>query len=852
MKVLVWESPSKSLEEFLELAQRHVDIDLFEDIEDLVVEVEAQDLVVLDLDFSRKIAEKAVKNIRKSKVPFRLTYLTNVLKPKDIVKHQKSKVGADFYLRSPVDEKLLLNLLRPIIGSALKEDFQEAQHTILSEHRGVESVGEDIEAINGKLDSAFMDALGEVPESGKVLEEILREEEKEQRFPTQPPSAPTVSGVSLELSETDIQLDDAGAELSLSEEDEEPGALGTPELSPSEESADGLELGIGTDPGLELAGNSQESVGIDLATMEESALELGGEDMDLEIAGNSEDSPSLDLDSADSDELSLDMNEGSGFEATEEAALEVNDEVDMEEELSLEEEVSLDLDSQDSILDLGDEPSLNLEQDEVLESEEDSLSLELADDSLAEEVHTSESEELLASEDLGEGMDLELGSDEDLGFDLSGEAGEAAGLEGDEDIEPIASASEEKDELTSISLDLPADLDASMFASGDMEGLEDFSSETELNDDREDILEKDEITSIKLCAEDIMGDELSSESLPHSPELEAQESDDMSDSALEKLAEIEEMMKSDASEDEDLFGLNLGGSESEGLSSAEEMDLAAQLDLDEPDYDPTQEDEATDSLEVSHQPEDDPDSTLVFSAGAEQETKADMNDSNLDENRFAQKTIADQRESLERNDEEFYRLGETIKHLRLDREELLNKISILEDKQEGEKLDFSNLRAELDEKKIELALVNKRRSKQIEDLSYRLELSEEKRLLLEEKCKRLEQENESLRKKSSVDVNRIRGRERELESKLDLLKADTETQLKNRDIRILELKRKIDTLEFDIESIQMKEKKTVDNNYAMEERMERVINTLRRAIGELESEDTPLRDIEKIKNNLDV
>jgi len=68
----------------------------------------------------------------------------------------------------------------------------------------------------------------------------------------------------------------------------------------------------------------------------------------------------------------------------------------------------------------------------------------------------------------------------------------------------------------------------------------------------------------------------------------------------------------------------------------------------------------------------------------------------------------------------------------------------------------------------------------------------------------------------------------------------------------LELKRKIDTLEFDIESIQLKERKTVDNNYAMEERMDRVINTLRRAIGELESEDAPIRNLEALKKNLDV
>ena len=87
---------------------------------------------------------------------------------------------------------------------------------------------------------------------------------------------------------------------------------------------------------------------------------------------------------------------------------------------------------------------------------------------------------------------------------------------------------------------------------------------------------------------------------------------------------------------------------------------------------------------------------------------------------------------------------------------------------------------------------------------------------------------------------------------MELLKADTETQIRNRDLKILELKRKIDTLEFDIESIQMKEQKTVDSNFAMEERMERVINTLRRAIGELENEEAPLRNLEALKKNLDV
>lgn len=46
-----------------------------------------------------------------------------------------------------------------------------------------------------------------------------------------------------------------------------------------------------------------------------------------------------------------------------------------------------------------------------------------------------------------------------------------------------------------------------------------------------------------------------------------------------------------------------------------------------------------------------------------------------------------------------------------------------------------------------------------------------------------------------MDVNQVRKRERELEEKLSLLEEDKESQLRNRDNKILNLKRKIDTLD---------------------------------------------------------
>lgn len=854
MRILVWDSGSENLEEFLRLAQRHVDIELFEDLADLFDAQADGDLLVLDLDVERKLAEKGVQRLRKSGADFCLAYLCNsqsssAMSAKAMVKHQKSKVGGDAYFQFPLDESMLLSLLGPILGEEpgsefykikeeaeglpsdeSKDGFKEESEaetgdgalenikgpsfelisadelepespeaeldsdTIISAHQEVIEEEKDLHEKSLQLDGIFKEALGEVFESERVLQKLEKEEQEEiEKAPAEfQPDFESVPepGPSLELKELENNLEIKNNEESILDlgEDQEQDEE-EPEMSADDDKLDlDLEI-VSEDDGLNLDELSAESE----ENLEAGDLELGALELDSE---GSEELGSLELGDAslDLEEASLDLAEDS-------------------------------LDLEEGSLDLGDDdaPALELGSDEELsldENEEDEENQHGALDLAGE------------GDELGLEHGLELDDTEDAHIEsLDEDADDGAALEFAEDT----GISLDIDDLGSESLDVAAEEEESLDLEGDSFELGDDS--LELGAD-----------SLELGAEDFS---LDSESLPESPDFEESSSpqqDDgaMSAHALEQLAEIDKIMAADATTSQDVSHIDdspLGGGDSDSL--------AAQISSedDEPGYDPTKGHDP-DSTGIMENPLlNDVEELIAKPTSFEQDHSYDAD---YGSSPAAQRTISDQRQVLARNDDEFMRLAETIKQLRGDRQALMDRVSELEEKVRSDKKDFSGVQAELDEKKIELSLLNKRRAKQNEEINYRFELNEEKRLLLEEKNRRLEQENEALRKKANVDVNRIRARERELESKLDLLKADTETQLKNRDLKILELKRKIDTLEFDIESIQLKEKKTVDNKYAMEERMDRVINTLRRAIGELESDELPMRNLDKIKKNLDV
>lgn len=201
---------------------------------------------------------------------------------------------------------------------------------------------------------------------------------------------------------------------------------------------------------------------------------------------------------------------------------------------------------------------------------------------------------------------------------------------------------------------------------------------------------------------------------------------------------------------------------------------------------------------------------------------------------------------------ELERMQATLSNLRSDREELLAKIQTMEEEKLLHNRQTLTMRAELDEKKIELSIVRKKLNEDISELKDRVRLEEERRLILEEKNRILREELDKSAQKTRIDVKKVQLRERELEGKLELLKSDAETQIRNRDLKILELKRKIDAMEFDMESIQTQEKRTVESRFELEDKLEKAIKTLRGAISVLEDETDKGAALEALKKNIDM
>ncbi len=114
------------------------------------------------------------------------------------------------------------------------------------------------------------------------------------------------------------------------------------------------------------------------------------------------------------------------------------------------------------------------------------------------------------------------------------------------------------------------------------------------------------------------------------------------------------------------------------------------------------------------------------------------------------------------------------------------------------------------EKQIEFEVMEK----QLEDLSTQLKERTEKVRTFEAKLKLTHEEISRVKERVKVDIRKIRVREKELESQLEILKKDSSALIQARDEKILELKRKVDLLEFNMELVQeqfQKERQTADD-----------------------------------------
>lgn len=436
-----------------------------------------------------------------------------------------------------------------------------------------------------------------------------------------------------------------------------------------------------------------------------------------------------------------------------------------------------------------------------------------------------------------QGMELDLGSD-DLSLSLDEGYSESENTESsDTDFEM---AEEVIDEGEASSEDFGVDLGDEVSIDSDEQPLENlgdisFPDTPAMNLDDEISLSDDvpEISSLSLSDDVSLGDDAGLDF--GSGDVALDDSNDLSEDAKSKLREIDAIMEATSSQILVNPDFNLSDDDDLMDSSLDKPLVSEDLNLDSLNF-------TNEEAEVVEE-EEKPKRKKKEVKEAREPREASVQD---------RQTGQDFKEISGAYNGEMERTQATISNLRADREELLLKIQQLEESHVLHNRQTLTLRAELDEKKIELTIMRRKLNEEIGELKDRFKLQEERKLILEEKNKILTQELDKAGQRNKMDVKKVQMRERELEQKLELLKSDAETQIRHRDLKILELKRKLDAMEFDMESISTQEKRSVESRFELEDKLDKAIKTLRNAITVLEDESDRGSVMEALKKNIDI
>ncbi|MBD67030.1 MAG: hypothetical protein CME62_17645 [Halobacteriovoraceae bacterium] len=881
MKIYALDSENQDYLDLIDQISQKVSIDIFETIDDLIESV-ADDCggVLLDFDSESRKKNKMITTLKKEFDNLNIFLFANSLNAKKLAKHQNSKTGAHLYFQTPMDDVVLDTLLETFFEieefeSGDQDHFESTTDraaSILSTQNNTMEFSDKASEINSKINKVFESAgFSSLNQPDLTAPDSLEPNQVDE------PSAADEGELSLgEVSlssdlDNEISLDDDEAdslgedEITLGEDQEDDGigleATGVNELSLDDgESDEGFELGeenvevpqemghndisLDDSEGFELSDDNQED-GLNLSEAgDELDLSDNGDELSLSTEEGWEDNAELSLDDdADTEEeAKLPSEDDLTFPDFEQP--EALHEQDEQDELSLSEETDSEEDHNEadlSLLDSTGEFDLSL-------SDSGEAAIEKPDDEL--EFSLSSVDEENSAGDMNTGVDILSGMDEELSLsesesedltrptsienlqedsvqegDLSINASQEyenpdsasidellaqseAEVAAEKELDPDVYQEEEEDEddatIVGVAMSQRDRKQVEQNQLGEIEHQKKVDDSSQLEElEALDDFEEDELTSVAI------NHDLSSVDLPS-------EMPEFSTSVAKKLDDIDEMM------DDEIQGV-------ENTYQSEDNTLVAS----------DAEEKTTLTQEISPEPnEDEQEQTVATARRGQNEVSQDLKD--------------EHREYVKTHDDELIRLGETIKSLREDREQLLAKIHKFESKQDAKDENFISLKAELDEKKIEVAVIKKRMEKQIDDLRFQLDISLDKKEYYAKQNEELAKQVETLTKQSKLDVNKVRYRERELEEKLEMLRRDAEIQIQNRDKKILELKRRIDTLEFDIESAQLKEKSSVDSQHDLEERMNRVIKTLRGAIGQLEDDYGAEERIAKLRKNMDL
>ncbi len=123
------------------------------------------------------------------------------------------------------------------------------------------------------------------------------------------------------------------------------------------------------------------------------------------------------------------------------------------------------------------------------------------------------------------------------------------------------------------------------------------------------------------------------------------------------------------------------------------------------------------------------------------------------------------------------------------------------------------------------------------ELQFQLKASHDKARVLELKLKDAEQEQEQLKIRVRSDIRKIRTREKELENQLEIIKQDSQVLMSARENKMIDLKRKLDLLEFNMDLLQDQYNREKTQSAELKDQLSRVAQVVRVAGGLLSGPD---------------
>ena len=129
---------------------------------------------------------------------------------------------------------------------------------------------------------------------------------------------------------------------------------------------------------------------------------------------------------------------------------------------------------------------------------------------------------------------------------------------------------------------------------------------------------------------------------------------------------------------------------------------------------------------------------------------------------------------------------------------------------------------------------------ELSELKFQTKARTDKARVLEVQVREAAEEMDRLKERVRMDIRKIRVREKDLENRLEIMKKDSEALLGARENKIIELKRKLDLLEFNMDLLQDQYAREKQNSISLRERLVKAAQVVRVAGGLLGSTSSPL------------